>query len=284
MLDRITPLILTYNEAPNIRRTLEQLRWARDIVVLDSFSDDETLELVSGFPQARIFQRQFDHHDRQWNFGLKETFIATEWVMALDADFIVTPALIAEIQSLDPADAVAGYRAPFVFIVKGHELRSAICPPAAFLYRRSWAEYVLDGHTQKLNLKGEVQSLRSPINHDDRKPLSRWFDSQKRYARLEAEKLFKSPAASLDLADRVRRLRIIAPVAMAFYCLIVRGGILDGWPGFYYAFQRMTAELMLSLYLIEGDLRSKPGAEVSQAAEIKLADAEEAPSAQADAN
>src|SRR5436853_6996478 len=90
MLDSITPLILTYNEAPNIGRTLEQLRWARDIVVVDSFSDDDTLEIISRFPQARVYQRKFDSHDRQWNYGLRETSITTEWVMALDADFVLS--------------------------------------------------------------------------------------------------------------------------------------------------------------------------------------------------
>lgn len=274
MLDQITPLILTYNEAPNIGRTLEQLRWARDIVVLDSFSDDETIEIVSGFPQARIVQRAFDHHDRQWNFGLHETSIATEWVMALDADFVLTPELIEEIRSLQPPDSVAGYRAPFAFIINGHELRSALLPPATFLFRRALAAYVLDGHTQKLNLEGEVESLRSVINHDDRKSLSRWFDSQRRYARLEAAKLHNSPPASLDFADRVRRLRIIAPLAMAFHCLVLRGGVFDGWPGFYYAFQRMAAELMLSLYLLEYDLRFSQTPEPETASEIALVDAE----------
>lgn len=62
MLDRITPLILTYNEAPNIGRTLERLSWAWHIVVLDSFSDDSTAEIVSGFPQTRIYRREFDTH------------------------------------------------------------------------------------------------------------------------------------------------------------------------------------------------------------------------------
>jgi hypothetical protein len=46
----------------------------------------------------------------------------------------------------------------------------------------------------------------------------------------------------------------VAPAAMLFYCLIGRGGILDGWAGFYYAFQRALAEMMLSLYLIDHDL------------------------------
>src|SRR2546423_9035641 len=119
LLSQITPLILTYNEAPNIGRTLEQLRWARNIVVVDSFSDDHTLEIISRFPQARVYQREFDSHDRQWNYGLTETSITTEWVMALDADFVLSRELVGEIDSLRPADATNGYRARLIFYVNG---------------------------------------------------------------------------------------------------------------------------------------------------------------------
>ena len=63
-------------------------------------------------------------------------------------------------------------------------------------------------------------------------------------------------ASDLSGADRIRRMRVIAPVAVLFYCLIVSGGVLDGWAGFYYAFQRMLAELLLSLYLIEHDFNA----------------------------
>jgi hypothetical protein len=73
---------------------------------------------------------------------------------------------------------------------------------------------------------------------------------------LEAKKLLTSDRNKLSKADRVRRLRLVAPLAVLCYCLVVRGGVLDGWPGFYYAFQRMFAELLLSLYLIEADLNS----------------------------
>lgn len=255
MIKKITPLILTYNEAANIGRTLEQLRWADDIVVVDSFSDDDTLEIISSFSQARVFQRTFDTHESQWNFGLKETEIATEWVMALDADFLLSPDLIHEIQHLQPPGDVMGYSAPFVFCVQGRNLRSAICPPATFLYRRKGAGYVLDGHTQKLRLNGRVDTLRAPILHDDRKSLSRWFSSQKRYQQLEARKILSTPRSQLDFADRVRLLRFLAPLAMFLYCLIIRGGIFDGRSGWFYAFQRMTTESMLSLFLLEHDLR-----------------------------
>ena len=251
MLDQITPLVLTYNEAPNIGRTLEKLRWARDIVVVDSFSEDDTLEIAKNFPPVRFRQREFDSHQNQWNFGLRETGIRTQWVLALDADYLLTEEFIAELKLLQPDTATNGYRANFIYCINGKRLRSGIYPPVTVLYRREGASYAHDGHTQKVTIAGKIADLRSPILHDDRKPLSRWFQSQSRYTELEAHKLLAADPDSLSWTDRIRRWRVVAPPAMLFYCLIVRGGVLDGWAGFYYAFQRSLAELMLSLYLLE---------------------------------
>jgi len=97
--------------------------------------------------------------------------------------------------------------------------------------------------------------LKSPILHDDRKPLRPWIEAQQKYTDLEARKLRASDPRKLSLPDRLRMLRIVAPTAVLFYCLIVKGGVLDGWPGFYYAFQRMFAEVLLSLNLLEHDLK-----------------------------
>lgn len=251
MLDQITPLILTYNEAPNIARTLEAVSWAKDIVVVDSYSDDDTLEIATSFPRVRVFQRSFDCHRNQWEFGLKETGIATPWVLALDADYVVSDELIAELRDLKPDTQTAGYRASFVYCINGKKLHSGIYPPVTVLYRREAASYIQDGHTQRVALEGPVENLRSPVFHDDRKPLKRWFNSQARYTELEAQKLLAADQADMGLADRMRRWRFVMPPVMLVYCLIIRGGIFDGRAGFYYAFQRAVAELMLSLHLLE---------------------------------
>ena len=253
MLDQITPLILTYNEAPNIGRTLEQLRWARDIVVVDSFSDDETIDIISSFPQARVFQRKFASFADQCNFGLSETAIRSEWVLNLDADYVLTPEMIEELGCLDGSDRFAGFRARFEYCINGRRLRSGVYPPVTVLFQRSRATFQNDGHAHRVVIDGAIADLSSRILHDDRKALRRWFESQQRYMALEAKKLFGADAAGLSKADRVRRMRVIAPFAVLCYCLFLRGGVLDGWPGFYYAFQRMLAELVLSLYLLEHD-------------------------------
>lgn len=255
MIGRITPLILTYNEAPNIGRTLERLCWADDVVIVDSFSSDATLEIASGFPKARVFQRRFDTHEKQWNFGLQETDISSEWVLALDADYLLTPESVEELKSLRPGAEVAGYSASFVYCIGGRPLRGSAYPPVIVLYRRARARYRQDGHTQRVVVEGKVESLSAPIMHDDRKPLGQWLQSQSRYMRIEASKLAAADSASLGWADRLRKMLCVAPLAMLFYCLIVKRAILDGRAGLFYALQRTVAELILSLYLVEDDLR-----------------------------
>jgi glycosyltransferase involved in cell wall biosynthesis len=249
MLEQITPLILTYNEAPNLARALAGLSWAKEIVVVDSFSDDETVEIARSFPTVRVVQRAFDSHRNQWEFGLKETGISTPWVLALDADYVVTGEFVAELEKLQPDPRIAGYRASFIYCINGKKLRSGIYPPVTVLYRRDAASYVQDGHTQRIAVEGTIEELRAPLLHDDRKSLRRWLNSQARYTELEAQKLRAADKQELGIADRLRRWRILVPPAMLVYCLIVRGGIFDGWQGFYYAFQRTVAELMLAVNL-----------------------------------
>jgi hypothetical protein len=256
MLDQITPLILSYNEAPNIARALAGVSWAKDVVVVDSFSDDETVAIAKSLPQVRVFQRVFDNHRNQWEFGLKETGITTPWVLALDADYVVTSELVDELRDLHPGTETVGYRAKFIYCINGKRLRSGIYPPVTVLYRRDAATYVQDGHTQRVALQRSVGELRAPLMHDDRKSLRRWFRSQARYTELEAQKLLAAEHAELGLADRMRRWCVVVPPVMLVHCLIVRGGVLDGWQGFYYAFQRTVAELMLSVNLGRGFTRT----------------------------
>jgi glycosyltransferase involved in cell wall biosynthesis len=251
MLNQITPLILTFNEAPNLARTLDRLSWAKDIVIVDSMSTDATRVIASRYPAVRVFERAFTTHAEQWNFGLQQTGITTEWVLALDADFVMTTEAIGEISELSPPPAVAGYRVPFTYCINGTPLRSGVYPPVTVLYRRDAAIYEQDGHTQRVRVDRTVMPLSARILHDDRKPLSHWIASQVRYMRLEADKLESAPDSALASVDRLRKLIVVTPPLMFLRCLFIGGGILDGWAGLFYALQRATAELILSLSLIE---------------------------------
>ncbi len=244
----IAGLVLTFNEAPNIARTLAQLAWLPEIVVVDSGSTDGTPVIAAAFPNVRVVTRPFTTHDEQWNFGLQHTGLTAEWVLALDADYVLTDALASEIAALQPGADIAGYEATFRYCVNGRPLRGAAYPPVTVLYRRALGRYHQDGHTQRVQVNGPIGRLREPIHHDDRKPLTHWLWSQARYMALEAEKL--AAGGELGPVDRVRQWIVIAPPAMFVYCYLVRGGILDGRAGLLYALQRATAEAILSLFLV----------------------------------
>ncbi|NEO36162.1 MAG: glycosyltransferase family 2 protein [Moorea sp. SIOASIH] len=249
MLEKITPLILTYNEAPNIQRTLQQLTWAKTIVVIDSYSTDETLESLDSIPQVQVFQRKFDSFAAQCNYGLGK--IASEWVLSLDADYVLTDELISEIQTFETEPDVNSYSVRFKYCIFGKPLHGTLLPPRKVLYKREKATYQNDGHAHRVIVDGKSATLSSYIHHDDRKPLSRWLWAQDRYMIIEVKKLTQTPDNEISLGDKIRKQKIIAPFIILFYCLILKGGIFDGWHGWYYAFQRMLAETLLSIRLIE---------------------------------
>jgi glycosyltransferase involved in cell wall biosynthesis len=253
-LASITPLILTFNEAPNIRATLEALAWAKQIVVIDSLSNDETLQVLREFPNVTVISRNFDNHTDQWNFGLGQ--VDTEWVLTLDADYICPPQLRDEITQLDGSFDV--YRASFQYNVFGGPLRATLYPPRDILFRTDQFKCRPDGHTQRLDVSGaELGRLSTRIIHDDRKPLTAWLRAQTNYAYLESVKLDASDDAKLSWKDWIRKKIFFAAPLTLVYCLFYRMLILDGWRGIYYSLQRTYAELLLSLVLVDKWIRAK---------------------------
>ena len=262
LTEAITPLIITFDEAPNIARALDKLTWARRIVVVDSGSTDGTLDVLARYRQVALFKREFDSFADQCNFGLAQ--IESEWVLSLDADYEMSDLLVAELSNLRETEGVAGYRASFVYRVHGCPLRGTLYPPRIVLYRVKYARYVNEGHGHRVTVSGDVRALNGVIYHDDRKPLSRWLISQQSYSRLEADYLLKAGAGVLSATDRLRRMAWPAPIVVFFYVLVVKGCLFDGWPGWFYTLQRVLAECMIALELIDRRLRRLLSRESSQ--------------------
>ncbi len=253
MREQITPLIMTYNEAPNISRTLDKLLWARRIVVIDSGSTDGTVEILRRYSEVEMVHRPFVDAASQCNYGL--TQVASPWVLSLDADYELSDELICELSSLAPPESVVGYRARFVYRIFERPLRGSLYPPRTVLYRKDKASYRQEGHTQRVVVDGKVLPLRGVIYHDDRKPLARWMVSQQRYAADEAEFLMARRGGKLVLADRLRLMGWPAPIGVLFYTLFLKGCLFDGWPGWYYALQRTIAEMLIALEIADRRLR-----------------------------
>jgi glycosyltransferase involved in cell wall biosynthesis len=258
MLDKITPIILTFNEAANIRRTLTRLSWAERIVVVDSFSTDETVSILREFANVEIHQRKFDGHVHQWRFAAQEIAFPTPWLLRLDADYVLSNALIAELDQLRDDDRVAAYRIGFDYAIFGRKLAASLYPPKGILFRKGRFRIEDWGHTEGWIAEGPVKTLRSTIVHDDHKPLEHWINSQLRYMEREKEVLKRRKSVSTWL----RKHPPLMPIFVFFYCLFAKGLVFRGRDGLYYTLQRTIAEAVLSLLLLDVSLRPTEGIEI----------------------
>jgi len=268
----ISVVILTHNEETNIGRCLESVSWSDDILVVDSFSEDRTVE-ISKRQGARVIQRAFEDFSSQRNFASEHGNLKYEWVLHLDADEIVTPELRAELPTamLGGKDA---YRVSSKLIFDGKFLRHAGLFP--------WYQ-VRFGRTQKLRFKqvghgqretvepGRIGMLKSSLLHFNfSKGLPDWIERHNRYSTAEAHQNIYGYAdedvAALDLLsiapDRRRRAakrifrRLPCRASIRFiYMYLFRGGILDGKAGFTYC--RLLAWYEWLIVLKEREIRAQ---------------------------
>jgi glycosyltransferase involved in cell wall biosynthesis len=255
MLQDITPVLLTYNEAPNIRRTLSHLGWARTVVVVDSGSSDGTLDELARWPNVQVFSRPFDTHANQWRYAESSTGITTSWILRLDADYQVNDELVEELRTLNPEAEINAYSIAFDYAIFSRKLRASLYPRNTLLLRRGHFSVRDNGHTESWFVDGVVKDLRARVLHNDWKDAQFWLSAQNRYMSRELGKI--SENGRLRLRDRLRLIPPLMPISIFLYCLFGKGLILNGRAGLYYALQRLVAEGVLSLMVLEKVLRPK---------------------------
>src|SRR5690349_7754413 len=131
----VTPVILTYNEEPNLRRTLESLAWAARVVVLDSGSTDATEGIAKSFANVDWHVRPFDTHLAQWRHGIYGTGIMSDFVLALDADMSVPQPFVDEMTLWIREQKYDGAMTPFEYRILGHALTGSLYPAQLRLFK-----------------------------------------------------------------------------------------------------------------------------------------------------
>lgn len=246
-------LILTFNEERNLPRCLASLKNCDDIVVLDSFSTDRTVQIAKEH-NARVVQRRFDTFAGQRNWAIDTVVFRHQWVMHLDADECLTPQLAAEIARVAQQDDKSAYLVANRLIFMGRWIRRASMYPfyQARLLRLGESRFTQQGHGQVLDQADRgVGVLREPyIHHNFSHGISDWVDRHNRYSTDEARRLFTDrqgvfPAVLAWIRSRTRQerqqaLKRIAdniplrPAIRFLYLYIIRLGFLDGRAGLDY--------------------------------------------------
>lgn len=221
----LSVVIITRNEAARIRRCLESVAWADEVIVVDSGSTDGTTKICQEFT-AKVHTREFDTFDRQKNFGLE---LATgRWILSLDADEVVSPALCEELLATLATDGDA--HDGFALRRENYLCRRLILhawgrDALVRLVRRGCGRFHGAVH-EKLRVDGPVAELSQPLLHFNSDSLQEYIGKNQRYIALEAQRRYqRGERFSIPRA-------LLSPLQVFLFRYVRLRGFRDGTMGF----------------------------------------------------
>ncbi len=222
---RLSVVVVTRNESANIRAALESVRWADEIVVVDSGSTDETVRIAREIADL-VTTRGWTGYGAQKNHAA--ALAAHDWVLSLDADERVSPALALEIRALLRREPAArGYRIPRVTRYLGRWIRSTDWYPdlQLRLYDRRSAHWNDRLVHESVAVDGSVGRLQGELEHYAYRDVSHHLQTIDRYTTLAARQMLREGrrAGWIDLASR--------PPAAFLRNYVIRRGVRDGTQG-----------------------------------------------------
>lgn len=268
----VSILILTLNEERNLPSCLESVRWSDDVVVLDSFSVDKTIQIANEFG-ARVIQRKFDNWAAHQNWAMTQIAFKHPWVFYLDADERMTPELSSEILQIsrDPRDSRVAFYCGRRNYFMGRWIKHAYPPSMIMRFFKPQKVRFERLVNPTPRIMGEHSYLKAMFDHYNfSKGLAEWFEKHNRYSDWEAiegskERFTFRDWARLghfsDPAQRRKHLKALSyhlPCRGAlrfFHAYILNLGFMDGLPGYYYCRLLATYEWMIAMKMKEIRLR-----------------------------
>ena len=252
----VSVLILTYNEQENIAACLESVRWAAEVLVVDSLSTDRTAEIARSL-NAQVYTHPFEGYSKQRNWALDNLPFAHDWILVLDADELAPPALAREIAGVaaQPVPGCVGFYVDRQLFFLGRQLRHGGLSPSWILRLFKRGHGRLESHpmNEHLLLDGKAEYLKEPLYHKDNRPVSEWIAKHNRYSDIQADEYLIETTACFpgsmpprlfgpqEQRKRWIRLRVWnrLPLLSRGFLLFFRNyflkaGFLDGKAGFVY--------------------------------------------------
>jgi len=228
-MEKISAAIIAYNEEKNIRRCLESVSWADEIVVIDSFSTDRTVEICREYTD-RVIQHEWEGHIRQKNFAVESA--ANDWIFSIDSDEEVSPELRDSILALRERGLEQdGYRMARRTHYLGRWIRHSGWYPdyKVRLFQREWGRWGgVDPHDE-VQLEGTCETLEGDLHHYSYEDVAAHVRELDFLTTISSQELYKMgrKASVVNL--------LLSPAGKFLKTLFLKGGLLDGWAGFFIA-------------------------------------------------
>jgi len=223
----LSVLIPTFNNETLIRRCLESVKWADEILVCDSYSTDRTLEIARAYTD-RIVQHEYLNSAAQKNWAIPQC--RHDWVLLVDTDEVLEEGLKEEIErTLETQDvAYEGFRIPRKNFLYGKWMKHGGLYPdyQIRLFRKDKGRYLEREVHAHVTVSGRVGTMEHHVLHHGFKDLSTWLIKNERYTRYERDEVLKQ-------RKPVQKLKYLLGAPLVFLdTFLLKLGFLDGIRGF----------------------------------------------------
>jgi glycosyltransferase involved in cell wall biosynthesis len=266
-------VILTFNEEVNIKNCIDSFHGCSDIVVVDSFSTDKTLDIISTYGDVRVYSKKLINWSEHQNWINENIVFKNKWVYYSDADEIITNELFDELNNVAISDVVnVAYRVRYKNFFMGKWLKySGGYPIWVLRYfvpeKVRWERLV----NPRPVVDGPVGLLNEHFLHYSfNKGMDAWFDKHNKYSRDEALEGVKKRNDRINFMgliskDRVIRRKSIKDMSFRlpargflrfFYQYVISMGFLDGYAGFHWCVLNSVYEYMIEIKIKEIDRKN----------------------------
>ena len=228
-MKKITAIIPTYNEQERIKNSLKSAEFADEIIVIDSFSNDNTVNLVKD-SNAILLQRKFDDFSNQKNYAIEKA--SNDWIVWIDADEVLTTDLQGEIKNaIENSKNFVGFYIYRTFFFKGKKMRYTGTQNDKLIrvFNKQYCKYEGMVH-EKIKANGKIGSLKNKILHYSYISFDRYIEKLNQHSELKAQELFHKGMMITPFHI------IIKPIARFIKHYFIKLGILDGFYGFIISF------------------------------------------------
>ena len=272
----VTVIILTYNEATNIAQCLSAVRDFSEVVVVDSGSMDQTVDIISReFPDVTVLTNAFLDFGQQRNWALDNTGSQNDWVLFVDADEFLEQPLVDEIAEFvrSPGPYVGGYIAGRNYFMGRWLKRTSFFPSYQLrLLKRGEVRYRKEGHGQREVTNGELKYLRNTWRHEAfSQGIYQWIKKHNDYSsneielivRLRSEKISLRKLFFGDAVSKRREMKKLLnrlpgrPLLRFIHSYVLKFGFLDGYAGWIYSLLRFSHDCHIVAKVYEYEYQQK---------------------------
>jgi len=291
----ITALIITKNEEIHIERCINNIKkLVSDVLIIDSFSNDNTIEIAKKL-NIKFIQNKFINHAKQFNFGLSQLSQDTDWVLKIDADEILTSSLIAEIKNKLPKldKNINGIYIKRHLVFQDTLIKYGRLSPVRLLRLFRFQKGKCDNRwvDEKIKVEGKTVQFKEYIIDQNLKSLSEWIRKHDRYSSAEALNylLIKYNSLFNDIEQSQLNFETLSVVSLKsrnlyaklpliirafvifsyryFFCL----GFLHGKAGLIYFFlQSLWYRILVDVKILEVEKLIKKNTKIDLAIKEKL--------------